>query len=325
MHECCTFTYSLIFHTSAMRVAVIDLGTNTFNLVVAETGSGGAFSIIYNEKVPVKLGEGGINKGYIAPPAFERGITAMRNYAAVIQSLDTMRVLAFATSAVRNAANGKEFTEAVKAQTGIHIEIISGSREAEFIYKGVKQAVQLHRTPSLIMDIGGGSTEFIIADDEGIRWKHSFEVGAARLLDTFTPSDPLTAAEHEAISQFLGHALQPLFEAARIHKPHELIGASGSFDSLAEMVAWEFHTPAAIEGVSDYTFNLSEVDFIHRRLLQSTKTERLEMKGLVAMRVDMIVVSTLLVETVLRQLGLTHMRLSTYALKEGALWDTINR
>ncbi|MCA6364596.1 MAG: phosphatase [Bacteroidetes bacterium] len=307
-----------------MRVAVIDLGTNTFNLLVADTGAGNAFSIIYNEKVPVKLGEGGINKGYIAPPAFERGINAMRNYATVIQSLDTERVLAFATSAVRNAVNGKEFAEAVKAETGINIEIISGSREAEFIYKGVKQAVQLHSTPSLIMDIGGGSTEFIIADEAGIRWKHSFEVGAARLLDTFAPSDPLTAAEHEAISLFLCNALQPLFDAAALHKPQELIGASGSFDSLAEMVAWEFHTPAVFEGITEYTFSLSEVDFIHRRLLQSTKAERLDMKGLVAMRVDMIVVSTLLVETVLKQLELKHMRLSVYALKEGALWETIS-
>jgi exopolyphosphatase / guanosine-5'-triphosphate,3'-diphosphate pyrophosphatase len=307
-----------------MRVAVIDLGTNTFNLVVAETGTGAVFSIIYNEKVPVKLGEGGINKGYIAQAAFERGLTAMRNYAAVIQSLNTTKVLAFATSAVRNAANGNDFTEAVKAETGISIEIISGNREAEFIYKGVKQAVQLHASPSLIMDIGGGSTEFIIACENGIRWKQSFEIGAARLLDTFVPSDPLTATEHNAITEYISKTLQPLFEAATLHKPQELIGASGSFDSLAEMVAWEFHTPAAIEGISDYTFSLSEVDFIHQRLLQSTKAERLQMKGLVAMRVDMIVVSTLLVETVLKQLNLTHMRLSTYALKEGALWETIS-
>ncbi|MCU0434728.1 MAG: exopolyphosphatase [Bacteroidia bacterium] len=308
-----------------MRVAIIDLGTNTFNLVVAETGSGAHYTIIYNEKVPVKLGEGGINQGYIADPAFERGLNAIRNYATVIRSLHTDKTRAFATSAVRNAANGKAFTDAVETETGIHIEIISGNREAEYIYMGVKQAVQLHPAPSLIMDIGGGSTEFIIADDEGIRWKHSFEVGAARLLDTFHPSDPLTAGEQEKITAYLRHTLKPLFEAAALHCPQELIGASGSFDSLAEMVAWEFHTPAAIEGVSDYTFNPDEVAFIHRRLLQSTKAERLQMKGLVTMRVDMIVVSTLLVETVLRETGLSHIRLSTYALKEGALWDTITQ
>ncbi|MGL5891566.1 MAG: phosphatase, partial [Bacteroidia bacterium] len=158
-----------------------------------------------------------------------------------------------------------------------------------------------------------------------ILWKQSFEVGAARLLDQFSPSDPLNDAEHDAISGFLRNALQPLFEAARQHPVHELIGASGSFDSLAEMVAWEFHTPADIEGISDYTFDLNEVNIIQRRLLQSTKAERCQMKGLVAMRVDMIVVSTLLVETVLQELEIKKMRLSTYALKEGALWETISK
>lgn len=308
-----------------MRVAVIDLGTNTFNLVVAETGPDQRYSIIYNEKIPVKLGEGGINKGVIAEAAFARGLEAIRNYAGVIKSLGTDRTLAFATSAVRNAANGKAFADAVAAETGITIEIISGSREAEYIYTGVKQAVQLHTVPSLIMDIGGGSTEFIIADVNGIHWKHSFEVGAARLLDQFSPSDPLSDAEQNAISDFLNSALQPLFDAAKQFPVHELIGASGSFDSLAEMVAWEFHTPADIEGISDYSFDLSEVKIIHSRLLHSTKAERCQMKGLIAMRVDMIVVSTLLVETVLKQLNLTKMRLSTYALKEGALWEMISQ
>ncbi len=308
-----------------MRVAVIDLGTNTFNLVVAETGPDQRYSIIYNEKIPVKLGEGGINKGFIAEAAFARGLEAIRNYAGVIQSLGTDRTLAFATSAVRNAANGKAFADAVAAETGITIEIISGSREAEYIYTGVKQAVQLHTVPSLIMDIGGGSTEFIIADVNGIHWKHSFEVGAARLLDQFSPSDPLSDAEHKSISDFLTTALQPLFDAVKQFPVHELIGASGSFDSLAEMVAWEFHTPADIEGISDYSFDLNEVKIIHNRLLHSTKAERCQMPGLIAMRVDMIVVSTLLVETVLKQLNLTKMRLSTYALKEGALWETISQ
>lgn len=308
-----------------MRVAIIDLGTNTFNLLVAETGPDSQYSMICNRKVAVKLGEGGINKGVITPAAFARGLTAIRDYAELIDSLGVERTQAFATSAVRNASNGSEFVAAVAAETGIQIEVISGSREAEFIYLGVRQAVALSAQPSLIMDIGGGSTEFIIADANGIRWKQSFEVGAARLLDRFAPSDPLTAQEQAAIMAYLRELLQPLFDAAQAHPITELIGASGSFDSLAELVVGQFHPPGQLEGRSNYTFDLTEVAVVHSQLIASTKAERIAMKDLIAMRVDMIVVSTLLVEVVLQELQLKQMRLSTFALKEGALCQAIAR
>lgn len=307
-----------------MKLAVIDLGTNTFNLLVVETGPGGRYAILYNEKIPVRLGEGGINKGYITDTAFQRGLTAMNANKSVLHHYGVDKVVAIGTSALRNASNSKAFVDAVKAETGITINVIDGDREAQYIYKGVRDAVQMSDALSLVIDIGGGSTEFIIADKNDIAWKRSFEIGAARLLERFTPSDPMLPSEENAIREYLDTQLQPLFEAAKQFPPGELIGSSGSFESLAEMIGYRFHTPDIIENVSEYTFDLDECEQVYHELKRSTRAERLQMKGLISMRVDMMVVSAILVQHVIEQLGLTRMRLSKYSLKEGVIRELLD-
>lgn len=302
-----------------MRIAVIDLGTNTFNLLVAEILSDGKFRIIYNEKLPVKLGEGGINQNLITEAAFFRGVQAMEYYAGMTNDWKTTQVLAFATSAVRNASNGKEFTAAVLEKTGISIRVIDGEKEAGYIAKGVRQAVKLSAENSLVIDIGGGSTEFIILNEKETLWKQSFEIGASRLLQRFQPSDPIREEEARAIAALITETLAPLWEAVKKYKVTELIGASGSFESLAEMVQARFGSIPGLEGATECSFNLDECEAIHNEILSSTHAQRLQMKGLIAMRADMIVVSAVLVETVLSATGILQMRYSAYALKEGVL------
>ena len=308
-----------------MRIAVIDLGTNTFNLPIAETFSDGKFETLYNEKLPVKLGEGGINKGIIAEAAFLRGIEAMENYASTIKQWEAEKILAFATSAVRNASNGKDFTAIIKTKTGIEIQIIDGDREAELISIGVRQAVKLSEDPSLIIAIGGGSTEFIIVDQSTILWKQSFEIGASRLWQRFEPSDPITENEREAMASYLLGQLQPLWKAAEKFKVTELIGASGSFESLAELVNAKFKSLPGLADKTECEFVLEQCGEIHNEILASTRAERLKWKGLVAMRVDLIVVSAILVETVVSKLSISKMKYSAYALKEGVLWNFLNK
>lgn len=302
-----------------MRVAVIDLGTNTFNLLIAETKSEEqGFVTIYNEKLPVRLGEGGINSGVIVPAAYQRGLEAMDTYAEAIRQWRVDKKLAFATSAMRNASNGQQFADDVFHRCGIKINIISGDQEAEYIYEGVKQAIDFHEYNSLIMDIGGGSTEFIIANKNGLVWKQSFEIGAARLLQRFSPSDPITKEETDEMIKFLEFALGPLRDAVAEYTVQELVGASGSFDSLAEMILARFYAGEEFEG-TEFVFDLGQAEVIHKQLLSSTREQRLQIKGLVAMRVDMIVISAILVEYIIRELGIQSMRMSSYALKEGVL------
>jgi exopolyphosphatase / guanosine-5'-triphosphate,3'-diphosphate pyrophosphatase len=310
-----------------MRIAILDLGTNTFNLFISEILPDKSFKDIQKGKISVKLGEGGINSNHIHSIPFERGVNAILKFKEIIDKHQVHTIHAFATSAVRGADNGEAFAWAVKEKTGIPVQIISGDKEAELIYHGVKLAVNLHESYSLIMDIGGGSTEFIIANKNTILWKHSFLLGAARLLEKFNPSDPIQEAEQKIIEAHLEQSLEPLFSFLQSNHIvlNELIGSSGSFDSLAEIIAHRFYTPSLLDNQTEYTFDLEECESIYFELLKSTLQERIQIKGLVRMRVDMIVISALFVHFILRRLEIKTMRLSRYSLKEGALWEIMQQ
>jgi len=305
------------------KIAIIDLGTNTFNLLIAEANTDSSYSILLQTKISVKLGEGGIGKGFITPPAFQRGIDAINEYKKTIEKYKVEKVVAIATSAIRGAVNGMEFAAKIREETNIEVQIISGEREAELIYLGVRQAVKMNNETSLIIDIGGGSTEFIIANDKQIFWKHSFLLGAARLLEQYNPSDPITKDEIESLQNYLKNELQPLFDAVNKFPITELIGSSGSFDSLADMIAARFYTGAVLSDEKEYTFNLADIAAIHDVILKSTTAERVKMKGLIEMRVDMIVVSSILVNFIIQSFTIPKMRLSTYSLKEGVMFESL--
>ncbi len=306
-----------------MKIAVIDLGTNTFNLLIVEVNSDKTYSTLFQTKISVKLAEGGMNEGFIADAAFNRGIDAFKTHFATIQKYKTDKIYSLATSAIRSTSNGLEFVERIKKETGIAIQVISGDREAELIYYGVRSAVQMTDEASLIIDIGGGSTEFIIANKNQIFWKQSFLLGAARLLEMFPPSDPIKDEEINVFINYLAKELKPLFEAIKKYPVKELLGSSGSFDSLAEMIAHRFYSPEILDNKTEYTFDLEDCEKIYDVILKSTNVERLHMKGLVAMRVDMIVVSSIIVNFVIRSFEIQKMRLSTYSLKEGVLYEIL--
>lgn len=306
------------------RIAIIDLGTNTFNLLIVEVNPDKSYRPLYQTKTSVKLGEGGINKGIIEPVPFQRGIDALKNFKELIKELNAEKVYAFGTSALRDAINSKAFLEKAEQETAIVIQTISGEREAELIYYGVRSAVKMEEALSLIIDIGGGSTEFIIANKNEIIWKRSFLLGAARLLEKFNPSDPITNEQVQHLNSYLRQELRPLFGAIEKHPVAELVGASGSFDSLAEMIAYKYYTRDLLQNKTEYTFNLDDCEGIYKVLLRSTKAERLKMKGLVPMRVDMIVISCILVYFIITSFNIQRMRLSTFSLKEGVLYEVLN-
>ncbi|MFN3875605.1 MAG: hypothetical protein ACK4L7_06805, partial [Flavobacteriales bacterium] len=160
--------------------AIIDLGTNTFNLLVYEHGPAG-LRLVKSVELPVFLGKGGIEKGMIAADAFARGLEALGRHKATAEAEGAVRIRGFGTSMLRNAGNGSEFARRAQEELGIGITIIPGDREAELILAGVRQAVPFGPQPSLVMDIGGGSTEFILATDKALMWKRSFELGVTRL------------------------------------------------------------------------------------------------------------------------------------------------
>ena len=307
-----------------MRIAILDLGTNTFHCLIVSVSKKGVCKQVFKSKSVVKLGEGAIHKNSIAPIPFARGVKTIQHYHSILLEHKPEQVFAFATSAIRSADNGIDFVEAVKVKTGIEIQVISGDREAELIYLGVRSCVELDENPVLIMDIGGGSTEFIIANHKEIFWKQSFNIGAARLLEMFKPSDPVTNAEIESICSFLILTLEPLIENMKRFSIQRLVGSSGSFDTFAEMIGHRFHDKNVIKNKATYDFSLDEFLALHQVLLLSKTRTRKKMKGLVKMRVDLIVIASICTELIVKQFGLSKMTLSKFALKEGALMEILS-
>ena len=304
-----------------MRLAILDLGTNTFHLLIADVGKDHSYKIVYKTRAVVKLGKGGINENFIAEVPFRKGIKVISHFENIAREKGAEKVFAFATSAIRSGSNGKEFVSETKKQTGIPIKIISGEEEAKLIYYGVRQCVDLDEQPSLIMDIGGGSTEFIIANQKKIFWKHSFNIGVARLREQFNPSDPITKKQINQLEKYLDEMLQPLNDSIKKIPVKKLVGSSGSFDTLAEMIGYRYYDKNVVAGKRSYDFNLDEYNLVHEWLLKSTTAMRLKVKGLIHMRVDMIVVSSICTNYILKKFGIRKMLLSKYALKEGALWE----
>ncbi|MEM4326454.1 MAG: phosphatase, partial [Candidatus Pacearchaeota archaeon] len=221
-------------------VAVIDIGTNTFHLLITEVNSEGEFYVKHKFKEMVKLGEGGIDHDVIAESAFQRGLNALNMFAQYIQQHQCNRVIAFATSAIRTAKNGKDFIEKVKEKTGIEIKVINGNEEAALIYEGVRNGIQLsNQEPVLIMDIGGGSVEFIVANSLHPLLLRSLKLGASRVYETFKPSDPITPQQVTLIENYYYQELQSLFEEVKEFQVKKLIGTSGAFETIATMIAYQ--------------------------------------------------------------------------------------
>jgi len=304
------------------RIAILDLGTNTFNLLIAEKGEYGKPVFIYSKELPVELGKGGIHKKEITIEATERAIVALHKHRQKMAEFNIDEYYAFATSAVRGAENGKDFTRRMLIETGIEIKVLSGDEEAAWIYEGVKYASVLGKETALIMDIGGGSTEYIIANEKELFWKGSYPLGVSRLYEIFYPADPLMPKKAE-VEAYIINMLQDMFTAASTFKPLELIGSSGSFESFAEMII--HRTSSDKKALNGYEYSLNEFKKMHDELMVSTVEERLLMSGLIQMRAPMFAYSAILTNIALEKLSIKKMKLSRYAMKEGIAGDLLSR
>ncbi len=302
------------------RFAVIDLGTNTFQLLIAEK-SLSAITPIFRSGKASKIGQGGINQGYITPEATVRALNVLTEFRQVLDRYEiaATRLRAFGTSAIRNASNREAFTTAVFEHTRIPVTVIDGDQEATYIYYGVRSALALGDRPVLVLDIGGGSVECIIANDQTIFWKQSFEIGGQRLQEKFMKNDPLTPADHSKLTDYLQEQLVPLANAIHQYAPEVLVGSSGSFDTLIDM-DYQYRTnawpPAAQNG---FELPLSAFYRSYEQLLTSNRQERLALPGMTELRVDTIPIAMSLTGYLLKAFGLTRLRVSRFSLKEGVL------
>ncbi len=298
-----------------MRLGIIDCGTNTFHLIVAEAKEDGSFDIILRDRSYVLLGEEGLS--HLGDKPQQRGLETLSNFRKKMEELSVDKWRVFGTEALRKASNSPSFIEKVKNETGIQIEIITGDEEARLIHQGVMQAVPPFAGKALIMDVGGGSVEFIIADAEQVYWAQSFPIGVQVLYSEFQRNDPISTGDLIAIEMHLDSVLEPLKEQLKAHPATLLIGASGTFEVVESMLKLEKPNPL---------YGLVEVEAFKqlcRKVLPSTVAERLRMEGLPKERAKLIVVALKLVDYVVSLANVRQIIPSAYAMKEGMLKNEI--
>ena len=299
-----------------MNLAVIDLGSNTFHLLLAEVVSTG-FVEIHRERIFVGLAEGGI--ATIRPAAIVRAQQAIQQLADTVQAYEIDQLRIVGTAALRSAQNGYIINDAVRDVFGQDIEIISGIREAELIYKGIQLLSEVTDDTQLIIDIGGGSTEFILVAKGELLWSQSFNIGVAVLHELFHKSEPISAADVAKMDRFLEHELQPLALQLAQHTVHELVGASGSFEVMATMAG----RPVELDQLQ--TFTVDNFYAAEELVVAADYEQRLRLEGMPASRVKLIVVAFLLIRYVVRLSGCKSISISPYALKEGLIAETMQR
>ena len=298
-----------------MKIAVLDLGTNVFNLLIANFDNH-EYTILKIVKVAAKLGEGGLDNGYLSPKAFLSAEEALKKLVMVIAAEDGVDgIFAVATSAIRESKNRDEFAEFINAKFGIKIDIISGDREAELIFKGVSESMMLYNETVLVLDIGGGSNEFIIARKGEILWKKSYPLGVARLKERFRPSDPVRMSEVDASIKLFEEELTEVWEECRKHNTTLLIGASGSFDTIRSILYFKDDN----KSVPSRDIDLDKFEELYKYLLISNRDERLRIDGMSPLRSDFMVLAMVFIFTVLKNTGIKQLCQSSYSLKEGVM------
>ncbi|MEM7572268.1 MAG: exopolyphosphatase [Bacteroidota bacterium] len=295
-------------------LAVIDLGTNTFHLLVGRITTEGELEEVYRERRFVKLAEFGI--GEIGAAAYRRGQKALLAFREHLDRLRVQNYRALATAALRRASNGAAFIEEARIKADINIKLITGEEEAYLIGKGVAAALGGALIGnSLIMDIGGGSVEFIIADKKTTYFAQSFPIGLAVLYDKFHHTEPIAEEEVAALQVHLLEVLSPLILALQEWPCGRLVGAAGVFDVLVDIL------DAQPIWSSAYQLDTAKLRDFSQRVIEADLEKRLEMAGLPTERTDLVVVAMLLIDTALSLLTGNELVVSTYAMKEGTLLE----
>jgi exopolyphosphatase / guanosine-5'-triphosphate,3'-diphosphate pyrophosphatase len=300
-------------------IAIIDLGTNTFNLLIGEQKKGG--KIIHTEKRLVKLAEGSDNLDYIRNEPYQRALSAIRDYKQTIDEKGITKVFAYATSGLRSAGNSDQFVLDCWMNYKIQIDIIDGIQEADLISKGVIGAFPDTISSALVIDIGGGSTEFCIIKNGTNVWRKSYELGASRLKENIQPNDPLTVADVITFDSLFETELQEVIKQCSDHSVKVMIGSSGSFDTLVDIIELESGNR---QNESYFHFVLEDFKRMHRTMLKNDISYRLKIPGMIPLRAELMPIATLLTSFVLNQCSISQLSMSRYSLKEGALFNHQN-
>ena len=311
-----------------VRRAVIDVGTNSVKLLVADVEEH-SVTPVFEESEQTRLGRGFYDSHHLQADAIHDTATAVTQFAGIARLKNAASLRVIATSAARDANNKQDLINAIKASSGLDVEIISGEQEADLVYRGVRSDPDFVGRRLLILDVGGGSSEFMIGEGEHPEFSQSFALGSVRLLEILRPSDPPTAAELQRCREHVGaffaaHIRNVVGPAlARARSQTQLVGTGGAATILARMeYALDKYHRHQIEGAR---ISLVSVRNWMQRLWSMPLHERKHITGLPKKRADVILTGMAIYEAVLQEFGFTELRASTRGLRFAAVVEPVSR
>ncbi len=302
-----------------MRVAAIDVGTNSVHMVIADVGRSGHFDVIDRVKETIRLGRRSFETGRLGEEAMELAVRTLANFRRVIELRKVDRLRAVATSAVREASNRDVFIRRIRRETGIKAEVIAGAEEARLIFVAARHAMGLEGGPHLIIDIGGGSLELILVRDAEPLWMRSLPFGASRLTEHFFRHDPPAAREVKELESHLRDAMGEMLRSARRAEVQQAIGTSRSVNTLVAMArAGRGEDLGRLHGAGA---SAGEVARLRGLLIERDYAERMELEGIDSKRADLMPAASIVVNFVLKHCGAPKLVACTWALREGLLLE----
>lgn len=306
-----------------MRIAALDLGSNSFHLIVVDVHFDGTFSPIVREKEMLRLGDLVARNGEIGEEGMARAIEVLLRFNRIASAHKADEVIAIATAAIREAKDGAEFARRAKAEAGISIKVVDGLFEAQTIFSAVRASVLIDPAPALAIDLGGGSLELMVGDQTGLVFATSTRLGVARLTAEFLDEDPPSGTQLRRLREHVEAELSPVIEEIAELKPRMLIGSSGTFACLARMAA------AQRDGLIPESLNqlaVAEEDFrvLTKRILELSTAERSRLAGCDPKRAELLPAGILVLNYVMSELELDELVMSEWALREGIVISAIN-
>ncbi len=306
-------------------LAAIDVGTNSFHLVVARVDDADRFDVITREKEQVRLGQGAGDMKHLAPEAVERGVAVLRRFRGLAAARDA-ELRAVATSAVREAEDHHAFLERARTEAGVEVEVISGVEEARLIHLGVLSALPVFDQRLLVCDIGGGSTELVLGERGETLAARSLKLGAVRLTTRFFAGGSPSKSDIEACRRHVRATLVPFERSVRQHGFEVAVGSSGTIEQVVRLARRSAGDEEPLRTWNGVTATAAELEAVASDLARAARKGTLDdIDGLDPKRVDIITAGALILEGVVTHLDIAELTVSEAALREGVLLDTLQR
>ncbi len=309
-----------------MRIAALDLGSNSFHLLVADVHPDGTFVPVAREKEMLRLGDDVARHGRIPEVSVERAVAAVRRCERLADALGAREVIAKATSAIRTAANGSELVDRIEAETGVEIEVISGLEEARLVFAAVRASVVIDPAPALGIDIGGGSVELMIGDAAGLRWATSLLLGVGRLTAECVRDDPPSKGDRKRLEERVHAGLERLVPEIRAREPRMAVGTSGTLNDLVRMAVALGRGEAEL-GASTNALRATrkELRAVHEEIMRAKTADRRRLPGLEEQRrAELLPAGSTLLIAALDLFELDGLTASDWALREGIVLDAVS-